>query len=113
MIRSIPSLLALSIVALIPFSRGSQLSFQSVTGSPVSPLENELLNKIEFYSFSTVRKISLIASVDIHLENFKFLATFIETVDFPTPVAPAIKTSLGGLVFELLFFAMAFNLLCN
>ena len=102
-----PSLLALSIVASTPASTALQVSCQSRTASPESPFENEERCNALFPSGLCIRIISRIASVDSNLANECSLAIFTAVVDFPTPVAPAINTRIGGRPVTLVVVASA------
>ena len=110
-IRSIPSLRALSMVAKTPASTALHVSCQSRTASPDSPRENEERCSAGDCEVSTTRIISLIASVERSLANECSFAILTAVVDLPTPVAPAIRTRIGGRPVTLVVVASAIPIL--
>ena len=92
-----PSLRARSTVAVMPPSTARQVSFQSRTGSPLLPREKDDRCRASCCcSLSAARMISRMASVDMTRVNPARPATPTAAVDFPTPVAPAMMSNLGG-----------------
>ena len=94
-------------MAWTPASTALHVSCQSSTASPDSPLEKDERCNARFSVEPWTRIISLIASVDSSLAKECSLAIFTAVVDFPTPVAPAINTRIGGRPVTLVVVASA------